>query len=177
MPSSKEVVAIQRQVRVNERIRVPEVRVVGPAGEQMGVMSLSRALDLANQHELDLVEVAPTANPPVCRIMDFSKYKYDQEKKEREMKKHQKQGQLKEIRVKPHIDEHDYLVKLKQLTSFLQKKDKVKVSLFFRGREMAHQDIGQNIINRFIADIQPVGQVEKGPLMEGRILTMTIAPK
>ncbi|MFZ5800361.1 MAG: translation initiation factor IF-3 [Candidatus Omnitrophota bacterium] len=164
-------------MRVNERIRVPEVRVVGPAGEQMGVMSLSRALDLANQHELDLVEVAPTANPPVCRIMDFSKYKYDQEKKEREMKKHQKQGQLKEIRVKPHIDEHDYLVKLKQLTSFLQKKDKVKVSLFFRGREMAHQDIGQNIINRFIADIQPVGQVEKGPLMEGRILTMTIAPK
>lgn len=171
------MVAIQRQVRINERIRVPEVRVVGPAGEQLGVMLVSRALELANQHELDLVEVAATASPPVCRIMDFSKYKYDQEKKEREMKKHQKQSQLKEIRVKPHIEEHDYQVKLKQLVAFLKKKDKVKVSLFFRGREMAHQDIGQNIINRFIADIQPVGQVEKGPLMEGRILTMTIAPR
>lgn len=164
-------------MRINERIRVPEVRVVGPAGEQLGVMLVPRALELASQHELDLVEVAATASPPVCRIMDFSKYKYDQEKKEREMKKHQKQGQLKEIRVKPHIEEHDYQVKLKQLTAFLTKKDKVKVSLFFRGREMAHQDIGKNIINRFIADIQPVGEVEKGPLMEGRILTMTIAPK
>lgn len=150
---------------------------VGPAGEQLGVVLVARALDLANQHELDLVEVAATASPPVCRIMDFSKYKYDQEKKEREMKKHQKQGQFKEIRVKPHIEEHDYQVKLKQLKVFLEKKDKVKVSLFFRGREMAHQDIGKNIINRFIADIQPVGQVEKGPLMEGRVLAVTIAPR
>ena len=177
MCSFKEVVAIQRSIRVNERIRAPELRVVGPNGEQMGVMSVSRALELAGKHELDLVEVAAAANPPVCRIMDFSKYKYDQEKKEREMKKHQKQGQLKEIRVKPHIEEHDYQVKLKQLVTFLKKKDKVKLSLFFRGREMAHQDIGKHVIDRFMADINQVGQVEKGPLMEGRVLTLTVAPK
>ena len=150
---------------------------VGPNGEQLGVMSSTRALETARQHELDLVEVASGAAPPVCRIMDFSKYKYDQEKKEREMKKHQKQGQLKEIRVKPHIEEHDYQVKLKQLTSFLKKKDKVKISLFYRGREMAHQDIGKHVINRFMTDITPVGQVEKGPMMEGRVLTLTVAPK
>jgi translation initiation factor IF-3 len=143
----------------------------------MGVMSVNRALELAGTHELDLVEVAPSANPPVCRIMDFSKYKYDQEKKEREMKKHQKQGQLKEIRVKPHIEEHDYQVKLKQTIAFLQKKDKVKISLFFRGREMAHQDIGKHVIERFVVDINPVGQVEKGPMMEGRVLTLTVAPR
>lgn len=171
------MVAIQRSIRVNERIRAPELRVVGPNGEQLGVMSISRALELASKHELDLVEVAAAANPPVCRIMDFSKYKYDQEKKEREMKKHQKQGQLKEIRVKPHIEEHDYQVKLKQLITFLKKKDKVKISLFFRGREMAHQDIGKHVINRFMADINQVGQIEKGPLMEGRVLTLTVAPK
>jgi translation initiation factor IF-3 len=153
------------------------LRVVGPKGEQMGVMSVNRALEMASQHELDLVEVAPGAVPPVCRIMDFAKYKYDQEKKEREMKKHQKQGQLKEIRVKPHIEEHDYQVKLKQLLVFLKKKDKVKISLFFRGREMAHQDIGKHVIDRFMTDINPVGQVEKGPMMEGRVLTLTVAPK
>lgn len=171
------MVAIQRPIRVNERIRSPELRVVGPKGEQMGVMSIGRALELASQHELDLVEVAPSAAPPVCRIMDFSKYKYDQEKKEREMKKHQKQGQFKEIRVKPHIEEHDYQVKLKQLLTFLKKRDKVKISLFYRGRELSHQDIGKHVINRFINDIDRVGMVEKGPLMEGRVLTLTVAPK
>lgn len=171
------MVAIQRPIRVNERIRSPEVRLVGPNGEQMGVISSSRALETARQHELDLVEVAPGAAPPVCRIMDFSKYKYDQEKKEREMKKHQKQGQLKEIRVKPHIEEHDYQVKLKQLLAFLKKRDKVKVSLFYRGRELSHQDIGKHVISRFITDIDPIGLVEKGPMMEGRVLTMTVAPK
>jgi translation initiation factor IF-3 len=171
------VVAIQRSIRVNERIRAAEIRVVGPKGEQLGVMSVPRALDLANQHELDLVEVASTAAPPVCRIMNFSKYKYDQEKKEREMKKRQHQGRLKEIRVKPHIDEHDYQVKLKQATTFLMKKDKVKISLFFRGREMAHQEIGKHVINRFVEDITQVGQIEKGPLMEGRVMTLTVGPK
>lgn len=143
----------------------------------MGVMSVSRAIELASQSELDLVEVAPGAVPSVCRIMDFAKYKYDQEKKEREMKKHQKQGQLKEIRVKPHIEEHDYQVKLKQLLTFLKKKDKVKISLFYRGREMAHQNIGKHIIEKFVADINDHGQVEKGPMMEGRVLTLTVAPK
>lgn len=171
------MVAIQRPIRVNERIRSPEVRVVGPKGEQMGVMLVNRAIELASQHELDLVEVAPGAAPSVCRIMDFSKYKYDQEKKEREMKKHQKQGQLKEIRVKPHIEEHDYQVKLKQLLTFLKRKDKVKISLFYRGREMAHQNIGKHIIDKFVSDINDHGQIEKGPMMEGRVLTLTVAPK
>lgn len=153
------------------------MRVVGPKGEQLGVMLVSRAIELASQSELDLVEVAPGAVPSVCRIMDFAKYKYDQEKKEREMKKHQKQGQLKEIRVKPHIEEHDYQVKLKQLLTFLKKKDKVKISLFYRGREMAHQNIGKHVIEKFVTDINEHGHIEKGPMMEGRVLTLTVAPK
>jgi len=117
------VVKIKKFIRINERIRVPEVRLIGPEGNQLGVMSIQRALEMANQSELDLVEVAPAANPPVCRITDFSKFKYDQEKKEREAKKHQKQSRIKEIRVKPNIDNHDYQVKLKQVITFLQKND------------------------------------------------------
>ena len=114
------MVNIKKFIRINERIRSPEVRLVGPTGEQLGVVPIQQALDLANQHGLDLVEVAAQVSPPVCRIMDFSKFKYDQEKKERQAKKHQKQGHLKEIRFKPNIDEHDYQVKLKQLINFLQ---------------------------------------------------------
>ena len=143
----------------------------------MGVMAIQRALDLANQNELDLVEVAPSANPPVCRIVDYSKFKYDEEKKEREAKKHQKQGKLKEIRLKPNIDEHDFETKLKQAASFLKKKDKVKINLFFRGRQMEHVDLGRKVLDKFILDIQNDGQVEKPPMMEGRIMSFVIAPK
>jgi translation initiation factor IF-3 len=171
------VVEIQKQIRVNEFIRSPELRVIGPQGEQLGIISNKRALELAIQHELDLVEVAPGASPPVCRIMNFSKYKYDQEKKEREVKKHQKQGHLKEIRVKPNIEEHDYQVKLRQLVTFLKKKDKVKINLIFRGRELAHQDIGRRVLDKFIKDMQEFGIVEKGPVMEGRIISVMVAPK
>lgn len=173
----KEVVTIKKFIRINDKIRVPEVRVVGPDGGQLGVMSIQRALELANQHELDLVEVAGTANPPVCRIIDFSKFKYDQEKKEREAKKHHKQGRLKEIRLKPNIDEHDYQVKVKQAITFLQKKDKVKVNLFFRGRQMEHMDLGRKILDKFIADTQNDGQMEKEPMMEGRVMFFVVAPK
>ncbi len=171
------MVEIQKQIRVNNSIRIPEIRVIGPEGEQLGVMATKKALELAVQNELDLVEVAPSAAPPVCRIMNFSKYKYDQEKKEREVKKHQKQGHLKEIRVKPNIEEHDYQVKLRQLITFLKKKDKVKVNLIFRGRELAHQDIGRRVLDKFITDMQEFGILEKGPVMEGRIISVMVAPK
>ena len=132
---------------------------------------------MAQENELDLVEVAPTAKPPVCRIMDFSKYKYDQEKKERRVKKSQKMTHLKQIRVKPHIDDHDYQVKLRQVITFLNKKDKVKVNLFFRGREMAYKDQGKAVLDRFVIDTDEYGQAEKAPLIEGRVMSVTIAPK
>ena len=150
---------------------------IGHDGGQLGVVSMQKALDLANQYELDLVEVAPSATPPVCRIIDFSKFKYDQEKKEREAKKHQKQGRLKEIRLKPNIDEHDYETKVKQAVAFLKKKDKVKVNLFFRGRQMEHLDLGRKILDKFMIDTQNDAQVERNPSLEGRIMTLVLSPK
>jgi translation initiation factor IF-3 len=171
------VVTIKKFIRVNERIRVPEVRLIGPDGSQMGVMSVQKAQEVANQNDLDLVEVAPQASPPVCRIIDFSKFKYDQEKKEREAKKHQHQSHLKEIRLKPNIDEHDYQVKVKQVISFLKKKDKVKVNLFFRGRQMEHLDLGRKVLDKVIVDTQNDGQVERNPNLEGRVISLVLAPK
>ena len=171
------MVAIKKFIRVNERIRVPEVRLIGPDGNQLGVVTIQKALELANQHELDLVEVAASASPPVCRIIDFSKFKYDQEKKEREAKKHQKQGKLKEIRLKPNIDEHDYETKVKQAITFLKKKDKVKINLFFRGRQMEHLDLGRKVLDKFIIDTQSDAQVEKQPSLEGRIMSFVLTPK
>lgn len=156
---------------------MPEVRVVGEDGGILGIMPIQRALEMANQQDLDLIEVAPTANPPVCRITDFSKFKYDQEKKEREAKKHQKQTRIKEIRFKPNIEEHDFQTKVKHAILFLQKKDKVKITLFFRGRQMEHLDLGRKIIDRVIADTQKEGQIEKDPVLEGRIMSLVIAPK
>ena len=173
----EEVVGIQKFIRVNERIRVPEVRVIGPDGTQLGVMPSSKGLEAAREHGLDLIEVSPDAKPPVCRIGDFSKYKYDLAKKERISKKHQHRVHLKEIRVKPKIEEHDYQVKLRHIVTFLKRKDKVKVSLFFRGREMAHQDLGRKILDRFIADSQEVAIIEKPPMMEGRVISLVMAPK
>ena len=171
------MVKIKKFIRINERIRVPEVRLIGADGGQLGVVSIQKAQEMADQNELDLVEVAPSANPPVCRIIDFSKFKYDQEKKEREAKKHQKQGRLKEIRFKPNIDDHDYQTKLKQAITFLKKKDKVKINLFFRGRQMEHLDLGKKILDRFIIDIQNEGQIEREPMLEGRIMSLVVAPK
>lgn len=156
---------------------MPQVRLIGPDGNQLGVVSTQKALEIANQHELDLVEVAPQANPPVCRIVDFSKFKYDQEKKEREAKKHQKQGRLKEIRLKPNIDNHDYGTKVKHAIGFLTKKDKVKVNLYFRGRQMEHADLGRRILDRFVTDTQGVSQVEKDVRLEGRVMSLVLAPK
>lgn len=171
------MVTIQKFISINERIRVPQVRLIGPDGNQLGVVPIQKALELANQHELDLVEVAPQAIPPVCRIIDFSKFMYDQEKKEREAKKHQKQGRLKEIRLKPNIDDHDYAIKVKQAISFLKKQNKVRVNLFFRGRQMEHMDLGREILDKFILDTQNDSQVTKNPGMEGRIMSFILAPK
>ncbi|WP_228767812.1 translation initiation factor IF-3 [Candidatus Velamenicoccus archaeovorus] len=150
---------------------------IGPNSEQLGIVSVKTGLDLATKYELDLVEVAPQVKPPVCRIMDFSKYKYEQEKREREAKKHQKHFQLKEIRVKPNIEEHDYHIKLKHMLEFLKEGNKVKVTLMFRGREMAHKEIGRRVVDRFVADAQEAGVVESGPMFEGRFITIVVAPK
>lgn len=171
------MVTIKKFIRVNERIRVPEVRLIGPDGGQLGVVAIQKAQELADQYELDLVEIAPQASPPVCCIIDFSKFKYDQEKKEREAKKHHKHGRLKEIRLKPNIDDHDFQTKVKQTASFLERKDKVKVNLFFRGRQMEHMDLGRKILDRFIIDLQTHGQVEKEPALEGRVMSFVIAPR
>jgi translation initiation factor IF-3 len=151
--------------------------VIGPDAEQLGVMVISRALDLARENELDLVEIAPTAKPPVCRIMDYSKYKYDQEKKERRVKKNQHITHLKQIRLKPNIGGGDYQIKLKQIIGFLDKQDKVKINMFFRGREMTHKELGREVLERMIADAVGHGQPEKAPSMEGRVMYVVLTPQ
>lgn len=153
------------------------MRLIGPEGEQLGVVIIQRARELADQYELDLVEVAAGSQPPVCRIMNFSKYKYEQEKREKEAKKHSRQSHLKEIRVKPNIKEHDYQVKLRHIHEFLKKGDKVKISLFFRGRELSHPEMARQIMEKFVADVTAHGQIEKRPTQEGRILLMVVSPK
>lgn len=151
--------------------------VIGATSEQLGVMAPEEGLKLAQQAGLDLVEVAPMAKPPVCRIMDFSKYKYEQEKKEKEARKKQHAIHIKEIRLKPKIGDHDYLVKLSFIKKFLERGDKVKVTLLFRGREMAHPELGTRVLERLKADIIEVAQIEKPPLREGRAVIMVVAPK
>lgn len=164
-------------VRVNFKILAKTVRVIGPEGDQMGVFTLDLALKKAKELDLDLVEVASQATPPVCRITDFSKYKYEQKKREKEVKKHQKQFQLKEIRLSPRIDNHDYEIKIKHIKEFLEKRHKVRVRMFFRGREIAHKDMGDRIIARMIEDIDKVGRVDRDPHMLGKSIVMIVGPK
>lgn len=153
------------------------MRVIGPESEQLGVFPIARALELAEQHGLDLVEVAPLARPPVCRVMDYSKYKYDQEKKERKARKNAHIVHLKQIRIKPHIEDHDFETKMKQARGFLEKKDKVRVNLFFSGREMAFRDQARTLLDKFIEGTADIAQVETGVTMEGRIMSIVVAPK
>ncbi len=164
-------------MRVNERIYARTIRLIGVEGEQLGIFTRDLALNKANEFGLDLVEIVPQSDPPVCRIMDFTKYKYEQEKKEKEAKKHQRHSQLKEVRITPRIDSHDYEVKLKHIEEFLKKGFKVKIRMFFKGREFYHQDLGREVIKKLVADTQNIGRIDKEPKMFGRSLVVIFAPK
>jgi translation initiation factor IF-3 len=152
------------------------VRLIDQEGEQMGVVSLVQARRIAEEAELDLVEISPNAKPPVCRIMDYGKFRFEQAKKQSEARKKQKQIQVKEIKFRPGTDEGDYQVKLRNLIRFLSDGDKAKVTLRFRGREMAHQELGTQLLKRVEEDLMPYGTIEQRPRMEGRQMVMTIAP-
>ena len=162
--------------RVNGKIRVPEIRLIGPNGENVGVVSPDRAMALAEQVGLDLVEISPNATPPVCKIMDFGKYKYDTQKREAEAKKKQKTIEVKEVKFRPNTDTHDYDVKMRNVTRFLEAGDKVKVTMRFRGREMAHQNLGRDLLERVATDVDGLGKVENMPKVEGRQMVMMIGP-
>jgi translation initiation factor IF-3 len=162
---------------VNERIRSPEIRLIGADGENVGVVTPARAMQMAEEAGLDLVEISPNAEPPVCKIMDFGKYKYETQKREAEARKKQKIIEIKEIKFRPGTDDHDYQVKMRAVLKFLGEGDKVKVTLRFRGREMAHQDLGLELLHRVAADVGEAGKVESMPKLEGRQMVMMIAPK
>lgn len=163
--------------RINGEINAPEVRLTGVEGEALGIMKLADAFRLAEQAEVDLVEIAPQAMPPVCRLMDYGKFKYQESKKAHEAKLKQKVVQVKEVKFRPGTDDGDYGVKLRNLTRFLEEGDKAKITLRFRGREMAHQEIGMRVLDRLRTDLEEHGQVEQMPKMEGRQMVMVLAPK
>jgi translation initiation factor IF-3 len=163
--------------RVNEEIRVPQVRLIDQDGEMQGVMSARDALLRAYAVGLDLLEISPNADPPVCKILDFGKFKYEQQKKKNEAKKKQRVIEIKEVKVRPNIDENDYQVKLRSMKSFIEEGDKVKVTLRFRGREMAHQDIGVKVLERIRSDLEVATKVEQMPRMEMRQMVMVLSPK
>ena len=160
---------------MNDAINSPELRLIGPEGENVGVVS-RRAMELAERAGLDLVEISPNAAPPVCKIMDFGKYKYEQQKRESEARKKQKIIEVKEIKFRPNTDTHDYDVKMRNVFKFLENGDKVKITMRFRGREMAHQNLGRELLERVAEDVKEHGKVENIPKMEGRQMTMMIAP-
>ena len=176
MPTLRRRRLISEEPRVNDRIRVPEVRLVGPNGEQVGIVRVEDALRLAAESDLDLVEVAPMAKPPVCKLMDYGKYKYETAQKAREARRNQTHTVIKEMKLRPKIDKHDYETKKGHIERFLGQGDKVKVTLRFRGREMAHQEFGMRQLERIKADLEAEGQVEQMPKMEGRQMIMIIAP-
>jgi len=162
---------------VNGDIRAREVRVVGAEGEQLGIKQLREALQLATDLNLDLVNVAPTAKPPVCRIMDYGKYRYEMQKKEKENRKNQKIVDVKEVRFSATIDEHDYQTKFRNVTKFLKEGDKVKCSVRFRGREITHADVGQRVLERLAKEVDDIAVAERRPKLEGRSMIMILAPK
>jgi translation initiation factor IF-3 len=163
--------------RVNEEIRIPQVRLIDQDGEMQGVMTAREAMQRAFMVGLDLVEISPNADPPVCKILDFGKFKYEQQKKRNEAKKKQKVIEIKEIKVRPNIDENDYQVKMRAMKSFIEEGDKVKVTLRFRGREMAHQDIGVRVLERIRAEMDTTSKVEQMPRMENRQMVMVLSPR
>jgi translation initiation factor IF-3 len=170
-------IAVTKRVRRNNEIEATQVRVIDSAGEQAGVMGIAAAIAMARDEGLDLVEVSPMADPPVCRIMDFGKYLFEQNKKSQSAKRKQKQVHVKEIKFRPGTDEGDYQIKLRNLIRFFEEGDKAKVTLRFRGREMAHTDIGRQKLIRLQNDLAPYAVVEQHPLMEGRQMVMMMGPK
>lgn len=171
------LIAAGKQTRLNEDITAPQVRLIGKEGEQIGVVPIEQAQQLALEAELDLVEIVPTADPPVCRVMNYGKFLFEESKKRHSAKKKQKQIQIKEVKFRPGTEEGDYQVKLRNLTRFLSEGDKAKVTLRYRGREMAHQELGVKLLKRIEADLAELGVVEQFPRMEGRQMVMLIGPK
>lgn len=169
--------AITKDFRINEEIRAREVRVVDSEGNQLGIMSGRDALRLAEEKQQDLVEIAPAAKPPVCRIMDFGKYKYEQSKREKEARKKQKVISVKEIKMRPNIEDHDFEVKAKNAVRFLKDGDKVKATVIFRGREIVHTQIGQQLLKRLAEDLKELSNIERVPKLEGKNMIMILAPK
>ncbi len=168
---------IEKKVSINWQIRAKEVRLIAVDGAQLGIKSFEEAMKIAEAEGLDLVEVAPMADPPVCRIMDYGKFKYEQSKKLQLARKKQVIVQMKEVKFRPKTDEHDYQFKLRHIRRFLENKDRVKVSVHFRGREIAFSDRAKNILNRIRGEIEDIGTVEHEPKLEGRNMSMTVAPK
>ena len=167
---------ISVEPRINERIRVPEVRLVGPAGEQVGIVSINDALRLAQESDLDLVEVAPTARPPVCKLMDYGKWKYENAQKAREARRNQSHTVIKEMKLRPKIDPHDYETKKGHVVRFLKAGDKVKITIMFRGREQSRPELGFRLLQRLAGDVEELGFVESQPRQDGRNMIMVMAP-
>lgn len=165
-----------RQLLINDRIRINQVRVIGADGAQLGVMPPADGIRLAREKGLDLVCVSPQTTPPVCRIMDFNRFRYEEERHEREGKKKHHISKLKEVKFRPRIEAHDYRVKLGNLKRFLIRGDKTKVTLVYRGRELAHKELGTRVLNRLVEDLRTYGKVERDPLLEGRFMTMVFSP-
>jgi translation initiation factor IF-3 len=166
-----------RKHRINDEIRVPEIRLMDANGEQVGIVRVAEGLRMAEDAGLDLVEIAPTARPPVCRIMDYGKFRYQEQKKAQEAKARQKVIQIKEVKFRPVTDENDYQTKMRNLVRFLSNGDKAKVTLRYRGREMAHQQFGMDLLNRIRTELADISQVEHQPKLEGRQMIMVLAPK
>ena len=167
----------KNDLRINDEIRAREVRVIGSEGEQLGIMSARDANKIAAERHLDLVEIAPNARPPVCKLMDYGKYRYEQQKREKEARKKQKTFDIKEVKLRPGIEEHDFDVKLKNAIRFLEDGDKVKVTIMFRGRELSHPELGEDLLNKMAARLTDMATVEKKPKLEGRNMTMIVVGK
>jgi translation initiation factor IF-3 len=168
---------VLREHRVNERIRAREVRVIDENGAQLGVLPFAQALEQARQKGLDLIEVAPMANPPVCRLMDYGKYRYEQQKRDRQTRKKTRGGEMKLLRLRPLIDEHDLQVKVNTLKRLLSGGDKVKVNVLFRGHQLSHPELGHRVLVRLAEAMAEIASMERGPAMEGRMMSMVLAPK
>jgi translation initiation factor IF-3 len=168
---------IVKEANINWEIRAPEVRVIDGEGKQLGILSVKEAIRIAEEQGLDLVEVAPGAAPPVCRIMNYGKYKYQQNKRSQEAKKHQTLIQVKEVKIRPRTEEHDFQFKLRHVKRFLSEGDKVKISLLFRGREIAHPEFGREMLNRIFEEVKDQTVLEQAPRLEGRNMVMILAPK